>query len=64
MVSSEDLVPGDVIQVRGGGWVLPADMLLLNGGAVVNESSLTGESMTVSKSLEAVELDDLDPEAR
>lgn len=49
MVPSSDLVPGDVVQVRGGDWVLPADLLLLSGGAVVNESSLTGESMPVRK---------------
>ena len=48
-VPSSDLVPGDVVQVRGGDWVLPADLLLLSGGAVVNESSLTGESMPVRK---------------
>ena len=49
MVPSSELVPGDVVQVRGGDWVLPADLLLLTGGAVVNESSLTGESMPIRK---------------
>ena len=49
-VDSPDLVPGDVVAVHGGGWLLPADLLLLHGHAIVDESALTGESMPVRKS--------------
>ena len=46
---STQLVPGDVVRLKAGGWLLPADLLLLSGTAIVNESSLTGESMPVRK---------------
>ena len=49
-VDSPDLVPGDVVVVQEGGWLLPADLLLLYGHAIVDESALTGESMPVRKS--------------
>ncbi len=41
-----DLVPGDVVYLRMGD-VLPADMVLLSGQALVDQSTLTGESMPV-----------------
>jgi len=41
---------GDVIKIKGGGWVLPCDAVLLTGTAVCDESGLTGESMPISKS--------------
>ena len=37
------------VRVRGDGWSLPADMLLLSGAVICNESGLTGESMPVRK---------------
>lgn len=46
-ISSTQLVPGDVVQVATG--LLPCDLALLEGGAVVNESMLTGESVPVVK---------------
>jgi len=46
-VPTEDLVPGDVIAVDNGPCV--ADMVLVAGQAVLDESSLTGESMPVHK---------------
>ena len=46
-ISSTQLVPGDIVQVATG--LLPCDLALLDGGAVVNESSLTGESVPVVK---------------
>jgi len=41
-------VPGDVIRVPEG-LVLPCDLVLLTGSAIVNESILTGESIPVMK---------------
>lgn len=47
---STDLVPGDVINLsRFQSSVVPADLFLLSGDAIVNESMLTGESVPVSK---------------
>ncbi|KAI0318235.1 hypothetical protein OF83DRAFT_1057181, partial [Amylostereum chailletii] len=47
---SADLVPGDVVNLTDPPLVLlPADMFLLSGDAIVNESMLTGESVPVSK---------------
>ncbi|EGG03284.1 uncharacterized protein MELLADRAFT_22371, partial [Melampsora larici-populina 98AG31] len=49
-VNSVDLVPGDVIDVSEASLhTFPADLLLLSGDAIVNESMLTGESIPVSK---------------
>jgi len=50
MCDSNDLVPGDVIRVKGLDWVLPCDLVLISGTAVCDESGLTGESMPISKS--------------
>jgi cation-transporting ATPase 13A3/4/5 len=47
-LSSEELVPGDIIRVPEGA-VLPCDMILLEGSCVVDESVLTGESVPVMK---------------
>ncbi|KAH7915166.1 hypothetical protein BJ138DRAFT_1122835 [Hygrophoropsis aurantiaca] len=47
---SSDLVPGDIVNLsllRSP--LFPADMFLLSGDAIVNESMLTGESVPVSK---------------
>ena len=47
---STSLVPGDVVSlVNPSISVFPADMFLLSGDAIVNESMLTGESVPVSK---------------
>jgi cation-transporting ATPase 13A2 len=46
---SDQLVPGDLVKVPEG-LVLPCDMVLLSGSAIVNESILTGESIPVIKS--------------
>lgn len=43
-VNSEDLSPGDVVVVRSD-MILPCDLLLMSGSAIVNESMLTGESI-------------------
>jgi cation-transporting ATPase 13A3/4/5 len=47
-VSSEEIVPGDVIVVPNR-CVMPCDAVLLNGTCIVNESMLTGESVPVIK---------------
>ena len=48
-LSSSDLVPGDVFSLStaesGGERIIPCDALILKGNAVVNESTLTGESI-------------------
>ncbi|TFY78130.1 hypothetical protein EWM64_g5879 [Hericium alpestre] len=47
---SSDLVPGDIVNLMEPPLsVLPADLFLLSGDAIVNESMLTGESVPVSK---------------
>jgi len=46
-VSSSEVVPGDVIQVDE--CVVSCDVLIVKGGAVVNESMLTGEPMPVQR---------------
>jgi len=43
---SEQLVPGDTIHIRMGD-LLPADMELLNGDLLLDQSALTGESLPV-----------------
>jgi len=47
-VNSEDLVPGDLIEVPKE-TKMPCDCVLMAGGAVVNEAMLTGESIPVAK---------------
>ncbi|CAK5281584.1 unnamed protein product [Mycena citricolor] len=47
---SSELVPGDVINLSSSQMsLIPADLFLLSGDAIVNESMLTGESVPVSK---------------
>jgi H+-transporting ATPase len=49
-VPADQLVPGDIIRVRLGD-VIPADLKFLEGDSVkVDQSSLTGESLPVTKS--------------
>ncbi|KAJ3042002.1 hypothetical protein HDV00_008293 [Rhizophlyctis rosea] len=48
-VSTKDVVPGDVIEVQTSEHVLPVDCVLVDGGAVADESSLTGEALPVAK---------------
>lgn len=53
-IDAANLVPGDIIRVRGGA-IIPADAKLLEGEYLsVDQSSLTGESLPVSKKLGAV----------
>lgn len=47
-IQSEDLVPGDVIEIPEM-CNMPCDLILLTGSCIVNESMLTGESIPVIK---------------
>jgi len=47
-VSSDDLVPGDVVLLQPQDTV-PADLILVSGSVIVDESMLTGESVPVVK---------------
>ena len=48
-ISSEHLVPGDLITIPKHGCILQCDAVLLQGTCIVNESMLTGESVPVTK---------------
>lgn len=43
-VSTEMLVPGDVIIIPSNGCILQCDAVLIAGTCIVNESMLTGEN--------------------
>ncbi|XP_069105854.1 polyamine-transporting ATPase 13A3-like [Argopecten irradians] len=48
-VSSEDLVPGDVIEIPRRDFMMQCDAVLISGNCIVNESMLTGESVPMTK---------------
>lgn len=48
-IMSDDLVPGDIIEIPKTGFTMPCDAVLINGNCIVNESMLTGESVPVTK---------------
>ncbi|MFB3926635.1 MAG: plasma-membrane proton-efflux P-type ATPase [Syntrophales bacterium] len=48
IVPAMELVPGDIIRLRTGDFV-PADVRAMEGGAEIDQSSLTGESQAVEK---------------
>uniref|UniRef100_A0A5K3F9E1 Cation-transporting ATPase n=2 Tax=Mesocestoides corti TaxID=53468 RepID=A0A5K3F9E1_MESCO len=48
-IDSTDLVPGDVIEIPKDGCTMFCDAVLLHGNCIVNESTLTGESVPVTK---------------
>lgn len=55
IISSESLVPGDLVLLKSGDKV-PADLRLIEAKDLqIQESSLTGESFSVEKGIEAVE---------
>eukprot|EP00124_Ichthyophonus_hoferi_P005598 Ihof_evm1s855 gene=Ihof_evmTU1s855 len=61
-ISTVELLPGDHIRLKSGGKgdeaIIPCDVLLLHGSAVVNEATLTGESIPLMK--ESVSTSDRD----
>jgi len=48
LVKAKELVPGDIIRLRAGDFV-PADSKIIEGEVEVDQSALTGESLTVTK---------------
>ena len=59
MISSLELVPGDLVYLQSGDKV-PADLRLLQSRELqIDESALTGESVPVEKSLDALPVDTL-----
>lgn len=46
-VSSEDLVPGDVLIIPPKGCLVHCDAVLISGNCIVNESMLTGKYSTL-----------------
>ncbi|MGB3188232.1 MAG: HAD-IC family P-type ATPase, partial [Limnoraphis sp.] len=56
-ISAEELVPGDIVVLESGDLV-PADVRILQASKLqADESALTGESLPVSKTIEALEGD-------
>ncbi len=47
-IPARELVPGDVVRLRAGDFI-PADLKLMSGQLEIDQSSLTGESLPVSK---------------
>jgi cation-transporting ATPase 13A2 len=48
-ISTELLVPGDVLVIPSHGCIMHCDAILLTGNCILNESMLTGESVPVTK---------------
>ncbi len=61
-ISSQQLVPGDVVKVSSGDRI-PADIRIIQSkGLETEESALTGESLPVVKHASALKQDNLDPQ--
>ncbi len=52
-IPSRELVPGDVVKIMLGD-IVPADLLIQDGSVMVDQSVLTGESLPVDKTSQAV----------
>lgn len=52
-ISARELVPGDIVRLRPGDFV-PADVKIVTGELAVDQSALTGESMTMEKKVDGV----------
>lgn len=53
MIPARELVPGDIIRLRAGDFV-PADVEVAEGTVEVDQSALTGESVSVEKNIKDV----------
>jgi H+-transporting ATPase len=49
-IPARELVPGDIIRLRAGDFV-PADLKILNGTLEIDQSTITGESMSIQKNV-------------
>ena len=54
-VSSKDIVPGDILILEAGDLVVADGRIIDNHSLQVNESSLTGESLSVNKTTEVID---------
>ena len=63
MIPSAELVPGDVVYLRMGDLV-PADLSLISGQVLLDQSTLTGESLPVDAEKDAISLRRNDGPAR
>jgi H+-transporting ATPase len=48
ILPARELVPGDIVRIRAGDFI-PADITLATGSLEIDQSALTGESLTVEK---------------
>jgi magnesium-transporting ATPase (P-type) len=48
LIPARELVPGDIVRLRPGD-IIPADLRILSGALVIDQSALTGESQNVDK---------------
>ncbi len=60
-IPGKDLVPGDIVLLTSGGKVAADMRVLQSQGLEVDESTLTGESTSVSKESDPIKKDDLVP---
>ena len=49
IISSTELVPGDLFEIQKENLPMPCDCILINGSVIINESMLTGESTPIVK---------------
>ena len=50
IINTEDLTPGDIFFLEDQRHI-PCDCILISGSAMINECSLTGESLPIKKSV-------------
>ncbi|XP_050315902.1 polyamine-transporting ATPase 13A3 isoform X2 [Anthonomus grandis grandis] len=49
IVSTDLLVPGDILEIPSHGCIMHCDAILLTGNCILNEAMLTGESVPITK---------------